>query len=115
MTAPRPSSALATPHFDLHIEDLVIDGFPPGESRAIAAALEQELGRLLARDAAPFTAKGKNRARPIGFERLDAGVITYAPSASPRVVGRVAAGAIVQQLHAASAGHATAPLRRSGP
>src|SRR4051812_35747928 len=93
----------AGPGFDLRIGELVIDGFTPGESRVIAAALEQELGRLLAEGVAPFARGGRGGA--LGFDRLDGGTLTHAPGASPTAVGRSAARAVVQRLRTASMGH----------
>ena len=52
--APPPAS----PSFDLKIDELVLDGFPPGERFAIAAAFERELTRILSGPAAPFGAAG---------------------------------------------------------
>jgi len=114
MTGHLPSATRAAPHFDLRIEDLIVDGFAPSQSRAIAAALEQELVRLLAFDGAPFVAKEARHVRPIAFDRIDAGVITLVPGASARLVGYSAARAIVQSLRTASAGNAAAPVRRNG-
>ena len=36
------------PNIELHIEELVLHGFAPGDRTAIGAAVEQELARLLA-------------------------------------------------------------------
>jgi hypothetical protein len=96
--------------FNLRINELVIDGYAPAESRAIAAALEQELGRLLADGVPPFAERSG-----AAFDRLDAGTVTLAPGAAPAAVGRSAARAVVQRLRAASAGRETAPPQRGGP
>jgi hypothetical protein len=39
--------AVSRPSVELHIEQLVLRGFSPGDKHAIAAALESELVRLL--------------------------------------------------------------------
>ena len=48
MTGRRPAVRSPDPGFDLRIGELVIEGFPASEARAIGAALEQELGQILA-------------------------------------------------------------------
>ncbi len=98
------------PGFDLRIGALVIDGFTPAESRAIAAALEQELGRLLADGTTPFA--GGRGGGAFTFDRLDGGTLTHAPGASATAVGRSAARAVVQRLRTASVGQGVAPGRR---
>jgi hypothetical protein len=67
---------------DLHIEELVLDGFPPGDRHRIGAALERELTRLLA-----------ERGVPAGWERggeapqLNGGSFEAKPGARPERVG----------------------------
>ena len=112
MTRRRPHSAAPAPAFDLRIGELVLDGYAPGEGRAIAEALEQELGRLLAAGPLPFAQRGG--AAALAFDRLDAGTVTHPPQASPRAIGRSAARAIVQRLRTVATGHDAPPRRRGG-
>ena len=113
MTRRRPHSTAPAPAFDLRIGELVLDGYAPGESRAIAEALEQELGRLLAAGPLPFAQRGGGVAA-LAFDRLDAGTVTHPPQASPRAIGRSAARAIVQRLRTVATGHDAPPRRRGG-
>lgn len=99
--------------FALHIRELVIEGFPPGESRAIAAALEQELGRLLGDGAPPFAGPGiRHGPGDLTVDRLDAGTVTGPPDTSPRAFGQAAAHAIVRRLRALPTGHDPVPVRK---
>ncbi len=113
MTRRPARNAAPAPGFDLRIGGLVLDGYSPGEARAVAEALEQELGRLLAAGPFPFAAGGR-RAGQLAFDRLDAGTMTHPPLASPRAIGRSAARAIVQRLRMAAVGHDAMPRRRGG-
>lgn len=93
------------PSYDLRIEELVLDGFPPAERHAIAAAMERELARLLAGSNAPFAAAGRPGVpENMAADRLDAGVVTLAPGASPQSVGVAAAQAIGRNLGALANG-----------
>lgn len=67
---------------DLHIEELVLDGFPPGDRHRIGAALEKELARLLAE-------RGLSAGWENGGEagRLNGGKFEARPGARPERVG----------------------------
>jgi hypothetical protein len=111
----RPPVLASEPQFDLHVGELVIEGFPPDEGRAIVAALEQELGRILGDGTAPFADARSGREHDgLSVDRLDAGTVMHAPDAAPRVVGQSAARAIVQRLRTLSSGHDPAPARKVG-
>jgi hypothetical protein len=99
--------------FDLRIEELVIDGYALAEGRALAAALETELGRLLADAVSPFAERSRGRARELAFDRLDTPPLTHAPGASPRAMGRSVAQAIVTKLRTLSTGQDSAPRRNA--
>ena len=101
------------PTYDLRIGELVLDGMSPGEQRALVAALEGELGRLLAADTAPFARPlpGRGRQR-IAVDRLDAGDVAVAPDASPRALGVAAAQTIVRQLGTLAGGPRPGRSRR---
>ena len=88
-----PSASLS---FDLRIDELVLDGFPPGERFAIAAAFERELTRILSGPAAPFAAAGGPRRMDAG--RMDAGRIILAPGGTARTTGIEAARAVGRNL-----------------
>jgi len=75
----------------LHIETLVLDGFPAADGRAIRAAIESELTRLFAAGGVP---DGLGQARSIG--RLDGGSFSLpqesgVQGSAPRIGGEVAA------------------------
>jgi hypothetical protein len=114
MSPRRPLVRSPDQRFDLHIRELVIEGFPSGEGRAIVAALEHELGRLLADRTAPFAdARSDRGSQDLTVDRLDAGTVMRPPDASPRAVGQSAARAIVRRLQTLSTGHDPAPARKS--
>ena len=74
---------------ELHIEELVLHGFAPGDRHRIADAVERELARL-------FAEQGVPRALQSGFEspRLDAGSFNFAPDSRAETIGAEVARAI---------------------
>ena len=74
---------------DLHIEELVLDGFRPSDRHRIGAAVERELARLLTERGLP--ARAGARGGPAG---LDGGSFEAKPGARPEAVGRQVAGAV---------------------
>jgi hypothetical protein len=106
----RRSAPPSEPGFALRIGQLVIDGFAAGEARAIGAAFERELARILADGTSPFAAPRRGDAgEPISVDRLDAGTLSRPPDASPQAVGAAAARAIVGRLHGVATGASPAP------
>ena len=79
---------------DLHIEELVLDGFNPGDRYRIGAAVEAELARLFAeRGKAPSLARGGE------MSSLDGGSFDVAPGAGPEGVGGQVAQAVYGGLN----------------
>jgi hypothetical protein len=76
-------------NIQLHIEALVFHGFAALDRQAINAAVEQELGRLLAAQGVP-PALAVGRA----MARLDGGSFTVRPDAKPAHIGLQVAQAI---------------------
>jgi hypothetical protein len=78
---------------ELHIEELVLHGFPHGDRYAIAEAVASEIGQLLMNQSAGGvpTAFTKNSEQ----ERVDAGVFNAAPGWSSKSLG----GQIAQTVH----------------
>ncbi len=80
---------------ELHIEELVLHGFEPGQRRAIAQAVEEALAQLLT-----------ERGLPPGWEdgvqidQLDAGQFDVIPAARPAAIG----GQVAQALYAGATG-----------
>jgi hypothetical protein len=73
----------------LRIEELVLDGFPPGDRYRIAAAAEAELTRL-------FTDRGVPSGLASGeaIPALDGGSFDVAPDARPDRIGAQVAQAV---------------------
>ena len=76
-------------NIELHIEELVLHGFLPGNRHHIAAAVEAELTRL-------FTEQGIPPALSAGtaVPSVDAGAFHMAPGAKPAAVGQQIAGSV---------------------
>lgn len=78
---------------ELHIEELVLHGFSPGDRYRIGEAVEQELSRLLA-----------DRGVPESLERggevasVDGGAFEVAPGSKAEVVGAQVAKAVYEGL-----------------
>jgi hypothetical protein len=77
----------------VHIEELVLDGFAQRDRYAIAEALEQELGRLLREHGVAERLLRQGRAAEI-----DAGQVQIGSSATPAAVGVHAAQAVQRGL-----------------
>jgi hypothetical protein len=78
---------------DLHIEELVLYGFPQGDRRIIASAVESELTRLLGEAGAFEALKARD-----GAERIDAGAFELTSDHRSGVVGGQVAGAVYRGL-----------------
>jgi hypothetical protein len=69
-------------HIELHIEELVLRGFAPGDCSRIGEAVQRELARLLAdQGVPPALARGGEVAR------LDVGSFVMEAGAKPETVG----------------------------
>jgi hypothetical protein len=80
---------MSSPNIELHIEELVLSGFPRAQRYEIADAISHELERLFARQVPPSLELGST------VERLDAGVLEIKPLARPEAVG----AGIAQQIY----------------
>ncbi len=79
--------------FELHIEELVLHGFAPGDRYRLGEAVERELLRLFAeRGAPPWLSRGGQ------VDRLDAGLLSAMPGAGPGVLGAQVAQAVYAAL-----------------
>ena len=83
MSRPRPG-------VELVLEELVLHGFPAGDRRRIAAAVERELARRIADGGLP-----PGLASGGALARLDGGSFTVDRSAGPDAIGARVAEAIV--------------------
>ena len=73
----------------LHIEELVLHGFAPGDRHRIGDAMQRELARLLTEKQTP-PALTKNTA----IDRLDGGTFQMMPGSRPETTGAQVARAI---------------------
>jgi hypothetical protein len=81
------------PNIQLHIEELVLHSFAPGDRYAIADAVQQELARLFAGQSvqADFASA---LTRYANDGRLDAGAIHLEQNAGPSSIGNQIAQAV---------------------
>jgi hypothetical protein len=78
----------------LHIEELVLDGFPAGDHYHIANLVERELSRLFAEKGVPHSlTKGGEIAH------LDGGVFEAARGSKPEAIGTKVAQAVYGGLN----------------
>lgn len=94
MTDPAPHTA--RPDLTLHIDALRLEGFPPAQQTAIAAAIERELGRLLAERGLP--AAWQDGAAHGHIPHLDGGSFTGAADATPHAIGAQIASAVYEGM-----------------
>ncbi len=78
---------------DLHIDELLLDGFAPAERRRVGAALASELERLLTERGVPEALR-----RGEAIESLDAGAFEVARGARPEAIGKRVALAVYERL-----------------
>lgn len=90
---------------ELHIEELVLQGFAPGNRHRIASTVQSELTRLLSEgNLAGF------RQNPPTLARLDAGAFRVEAGAKPQAAGTEIARAVFRGLQQ----HGRAEGRRRG-
>jgi hypothetical protein len=76
---------------ELHIEELVLHGFPAGDRFRIGDAVEQELSRLIVEQGLGLTTE-------LNMEALDAGTFRVGANARPQAIGRQLAHNVHQGL-----------------
>ena len=83
-------------NINLHIEEIVLHGFAPGDRYTIADAVERELSHLLAQKFTPFTSAGIPPTSVHDSEtlRLDAGAFNVAPESRADSIGAQIAQAV---------------------
>jgi hypothetical protein len=79
---------------DLHIEELLLVGFPSGERARIGEAVQAELTRLLATERAPSGVAAMD-----GAAELRGGSFEVAPGAGPERIGAQVARTVYHGLH----------------
>ncbi len=80
---------------EVHIEELVLDGFAPADRHRIGEAVERELGRLLAGEEASRLPR-----RSLAVDAVDAGEFRLPASANARSIGAQVARSVFQGLRA---------------
>jgi hypothetical protein len=78
---------------ELHIEELILQGFVPAERARIGEALERELARLLAEEGLPGTV---SRAGEISH--MNGGTVTVLPGGKAEAVGAKVARAVYEGM-----------------
>ena len=96
---PNSDDRSTAPEIALHIEELVLDGFPVVDRHRIAAMLGETLQRELAR--APHFHPWTDRASTL--DAIDGGSITVAAGANPDQVGAQLAHVLFQALQGPAA------------
>ncbi len=79
---------------EVHIEELVLHGFPRADRRRIAAALQRELTRLISEQGVP-----RHVESGVETARLDGGSFEAPASGSPAIVGARVARAVYGGLN----------------
>ena len=78
-----------SPNIELHIEELILDGFPRGQRYEIAEAISRELERLMAQR------MPQSITTAAAVDKVDAGVVELRRPATPEAVG----AGIAQQIY----------------
>ena len=104
MKYPKPSRIQSS--IDVHIEELVLHGFAPGDRYAIADAVQQELAQLL-------TAQGMSSELAGELHTIDAGSFEVRHGESSAGVGAQVARAVYQELSGCEPSRAA--TRQLGP
>jgi hypothetical protein len=80
---------MSRPSIHLHIEELVLDGFAPGDRHRIGEATQSELARLLTEEPTP-----PSLAQRAEIDRLDGGSFHATGTAKPEATGAQVARAV---------------------
>lgn len=80
-------------NIELHIEELVLHGFPPGDRRSIGGAVERELAMLIAEKGAPAALVNGGE-----IEKLDGGSFQAVQGSKPEATGAQIARAIYRGM-----------------
>jgi hypothetical protein len=76
---------------ELHIEELVLNGFAPGERYVIGDAVEHELTQLLSEQGVPISLRSES-----ATDEISGATFNAAHNARPHVMGRRIAQAVYQ-------------------
>ena len=76
---------------ELHIEELVLNAFTPGDRYVIGDAVERELARLLGEQGVPISLRSES-----ATDEITAATFNAAHNAKPAAIGRQIAQAVFQ-------------------
>ncbi len=93
----------------VHIEELVLHGFAPGDRSRIANAVERELTRLMGEGGLSVL-----RENPVTLGRIHGGAFKVKAGAKPQAAGTEIARAVYRSLHQGAGASASAPAIRPG-
>jgi hypothetical protein len=79
------------PSIELHIEELVLQGFAPGDRYAIGDAVEHDLARLLGERGVPISLRSAR-----ATDEIRGATFNAAHNAEPSAIGRQIAQAVYQ-------------------
>jgi hypothetical protein len=91
--SPQLSTINSLPSIELHIEELVLHGFPSGDRHRIGEAMQKELTRLLTEEQTPPFAQSAE------IDRLNAGTFKTTGTARPEATGAQVARAVFGGLN----------------
>ena len=94
----------------VHIEELVLHGFAPGDRGQIGSSVEAELTRLMR--AGSFAGLPE---KPLTVERINAGAFRVGSLDKPQAAGVQIAQAVYRSLRTGTDAFAAAPGNRQGP
>jgi hypothetical protein len=95
-----PNGALRPqPSVQLHIEELVLHGFAPGDRYAISGAVQCELARLLGEEGVPISLRSET-----AIDEIGGATFNPTPNEKPHAIGRRIAQAVYQGFSRAVAG-----------
>jgi hypothetical protein len=89
----RLSTLNSKPSVEMHIEELVLHGFPPGDRYMISDAIESELVRLLGDQGVPNSLHVESAA-----DELSGATFITSQNTKPLAIGRSVARAVYQGL-----------------
>jgi hypothetical protein len=101
--------ALKPQGVDLHIDELVLQGFATEDRLSIGDAVQRELSRLIAE-----SGLAELQGRPVEMEQIDAGRFQAAPGARAQSIGTQVAGAVYRGISSPAGKDRRVERTRSG-
>jgi len=79
---------------EVHIEELVLHGFAPGDRHAIAEAVQRELAQLIGESQLPLS-----HGNPVALKQIDAGAFQVKAGSKPESSGTQIARSVLSGMH----------------